>query len=237
MVRDARGKVNTSTRGSLHGTALFAGLHRIVVDEIGANCAWQTVAKGREVFGAGVASADVFFIVSGLLRVTTFSAMGREVSFRDLGAGATIGTVAAIDGQPRSASVVAIEPTTIAILSRERFLNLLAAHPALALAVMKDFAGLIRELTIRVVSTTTATIPIRVRRELLSLARAEGIVGNRSTISRPPTHADLATRVGATREAVTRELNKLIRDGLLSKAGKAFVIQDVDRLEQMAQDE
>jgi CRP-like cAMP-binding protein len=237
MDRDSRRTPSKSARRSLHGARLFASLAPHVVDEIAEGCVWQTVAKGRELFGAGVGGADVYFVVDGSVRVTTFSAAGREVSFRELGAGSAIGTVAAIDGQPRSASVVAIEDATIAVLPRERFLALLTRHPPLALAVLADFAGLIRGLTNRVVATTTATIPIRVRRELLELARTAGVAGNRSTIAQPPTHADFATRIGATREAVTRELNKLTRDGLLAKSGKALVITDVGQLEAAAEDD
>jgi len=166
--------------------------------------------------------------------VTTFSAMGREVSFRDLGPGSTLGTVAAIDGQPRSAAVIAVETATVAMLPREKFLALLGDHPSLAMAVLNDFASLIRELTQRVVATTTATIPVRVRQELLTFARAAGIANNKAVLERLPTHADFATRIGATREAVTRELNKLTKAGLLAKAGKSLVITDVGRLEQLA---
>ena len=234
MAQDARRAVAKSARGNLDGIALLAALDRRIVAEIAQACTWQSVSRGRELFGAGVASADVHFVERGVVRVTTFSATGREVSFRDLGPGSTLGTVAAIDGQPRSAAVIAVETATVAILPREKFLTLLGEHPSLAMAVLNDFASLIRELTQRVVATTTATIPVRVRQELLTFARAAGIANNKAVLERLPTHADFATRIGATREAVTRELNKLTKAGLLAKAGKSLVITDVGRLEQLA---
>lgn len=227
-----RRKVNSEALAKI---ALFAGLNRKTIDSISEACSWRSVAKGTELFGAGVAATDVYFVVAGLVRVTTFSASGREVMFRELGAGSTLGTLAAIDGQSRSAAVVAVETTTFAVLPRDRFLALLTDHPALALAMLVDFAGLIRELTRRVVATTTATIPIRVCQELLSIARAGGIEKNKATLARLPTHAEFAARIGATREAVTREFSKLSAAGVISRAGKKIVITDIRWLEQAAE--
>ena len=92
------------------------------------------------------------------------------------------------------------------ILAKEREQETLRAALAqdLAALVLRRLAALIRDLTARVVDTTTLTVPERVRAEIVRQARAAGVKGNRATIKGLPTHADLASRLGATREAVSR---------------------------------
>ncbi len=68
-------------------------------------------ARDRQVVSQDSAGNDVHFVVRGRVRVTIFAAGGQEVAFRDLGAGKSFGELSAIDGQARSASVVALEPS------------------------------------------------------------------------------------------------------------------------------
>lgn len=198
------------------------------------DCRWRTVEREREIVGVGVASTDVHFIARGRVRITIYSEAGREVTFRELGPGDSFGQLAAIDGNARSATVTALDATTLASITRDRFFRLIREHPDVGIDVMRDLAALIRDLTSRVVDGTTLTVPVRVRRELIRLAGAGTISGNRATVASAPTHADLASRIGATREAVTRELNKLDRIGLIRRQGRSLTILDLAALDAAA---
>ena len=52
----------------------------------------------------------------------------------------------------------------------------------------------------------------------------------------PPTHVEIASRVSTHREAVTRELTRLTRIGIVKRSGDALLVSDVERLTQMVQD-
>ena len=86
----------------------------------------------------------MYFIVTGRVRVVNFSLSGREVAFDEIPAGAYFGETAAIDGEPRSATVVALGDTMVAIMSPETLYALLIEHPKVALSLMVRMATIIR---------------------------------------------------------------------------------------------
>lgn len=176
---------------------------------------------------------DLFLLVSGRVRVTTYSANGRQVTFRDSEAGEHFGDIAAIDGGPRSADVVTLEPSVVASLDRAAFMTLLHDEPLVAQRVMLRLVSLVRQLSERVIDLSTLGVQNRLHAELLRLARTAGIVGNQARLDPAPKHAALASQISTNREQVTRELNVLVRNCVLRKDDKALLVADVARLELM----
>jgi CRP-like cAMP-binding protein len=154
---------------------------------------------------------EVFFIIGGRVRVTFFSKCGREVSFRDLPAGEMFGELSAIDGLPRSCTVVALADTMVAIMSASVLWDLLREHESVNACLLRRLTRLVRALSERVVEFSTLTVRKRIQVELLRLAR-EAAPGQKSAVISPaPTHAEFASRVSTHREAVTRGLGELAR--------------------------
>jgi CRP-like cAMP-binding protein len=91
-----------------------------------------------------------------------------------------------------------------------------------------------RELAERLLELGAQPVQRRVCVDLLRLARDAGIIDNRAGLEPAPTHYDIASRVGSSREQVTRELSSLARRGLLERAGRKLVLRDVAALEQLA---
>lgn len=212
---------------SIDGIEFLAGLAETERERLAADCRWRTFPRGAEVVSAEAGSTDVHLIARGRVRVTFYSPSGREVAFRDLGAGASLGELSAIDGQARSASVVALDEATIATLSRDRFWRLLRENPEVSANVLRNLAALVRDLSARIVDTTVLTVPQRVRAEIVRLARTTVPKGKSALILRAPTHAELASQIGATREAVSRELSRMAGDGLVERRGRDLLVHDV----------
>jgi CRP-like cAMP-binding protein len=223
-----------STHSLLTANGILRSLSVDELARLSSDCRWRTVEREREIVGVGVASTDVHFIARGRVRITIYSEAGREVAFRELAPGDSFGQLAAIDGNARSATVMALDATTLGSITRDRFFRLMREHPDVGLDVMRDLTALIRDLTSRIVDGTTLTVPVRVRRELFRLANEGTVSGNRATVAAAPTHADLANRIGATREAVTRELNRLDRIGLIRREGRSLTILDLAALDTAA---
>jgi CRP-like cAMP-binding protein len=231
MAKDAA----PSTLG-LRGVTLLEGLSDERLEWIARQCAWRRYAAGQHIISREAPDRDVHLIVAGRVRITTYSAAGRQVTFRDERAGEVLGDVAAIDGRPRSADAIALEGVLVASMSPGSFRGLMEQEPVVAERVLRRLAGLIRGLSERVIELSTLGVQNRIHAELLRLAREAGVDANRARIDPAPRHADIASQVSTYREQVTRELSALAKLGILAKDGKALVVRDVDRLAKMVRE-
>ena len=220
----------------LRHVRLLEGLPAQRLEAIAQECAWRNYAGGRQIISRNAGDRDVYFLVSGRVRVTTYSAAGRQVTFSDYAAGEFFGDVAAIDDMPRTADVVALESSLLASLSAPAFRRLLRDEPAIAERLLKRWAGLVRRLSERVIDLSTLGVHSRIHGELLKLARQAGVAGNSARIDPAPRHADLASQVSTYREQVTRELSSLTKAGVLGKDGRALIVHDVKRLEKLVEE-
>ena len=218
---------------TLGGISIFAGLTPEALDAIQRRCAWRRYEGGEPIVGYLESSDDVFFVASGEVAVTIYSVAGQAVSFRTLGAGDIFGEYAAIDGGPRSASVEARTSCLIASMSAKEFRKLLRAEPAVAEAVLKDLVRNVRSLTKRVYEFSTLAVNNRIHAELLRLASLAPREGKGARLAPAPTHAEIASRISTHREAVTRELNRLARIGIIERKNGTLIVRDLDRLAAM----
>jgi CRP/FNR family transcriptional regulator, cyclic AMP receptor protein len=220
----------------LRSVALLAGLSAQRLETLARECAWRNFDAKQSIISRAAPDRDLYFIVSGRVRVTTYSAAGRQVTFRDFGPGEHFGEVAAIDGMARSADVVGLESGLLASLPPAALARLLREEPALAERLLRDFAKLVRRLSSRVVDLSTLGVHQRLHTELLRLAQEAGVKDNRARIDPAPKHADLASQVSTYREQVTRELSTLAKAGVLGKEGRALLVLDVSRLRRMVEE-
>jgi CRP/FNR family transcriptional regulator, cyclic AMP receptor protein len=222
-------------RAALATFDILRGLSAAELDALVAQCTWRPYEKGREVIEQEGGSKDVYFVASGRVRITIYAASGREVSFRDLAPGASFGELSAVDGLSRSASVVALEDTWVASISRDQFWTLLRTKPAVTENVVKVLVALVRNLTERVVDYSTLGVRNRIQAELVRMARETKPSGNRCVIAPAPKHLDIANRVSTNREEVAREFSHLSREKVIERRQGELVILDLRRLVSMVE--
>jgi CRP/FNR family cyclic AMP-dependent transcriptional regulator len=215
---------------------LLGGLAPEKLDAIARQCVWRNYEAGKRIISRNAADRDVYLLVSGKVRITTYSQGGRQVTFRDIAAGEIFGEVAALDDKPRTADVIALEAALIASMPPATFRRLLTDEPEVAQRMLKRLAGMVRMVSERVIDLSTLGVQNRIHAELLRLAREAGVERNTARIEPGPKHADIASQVSTYREQVTRELSALARAGILGKEGGALVVRDVKRLEKMVED-
>ena len=214
---------------------ILRGLGPAELDALVAQCTWRAFEKGREVIEQEGGSKDVYFVAAGQVRITIYAASGREVAFRDLAPGASFGERSAVDGLSRSTSVIALEDSWLASISRDQFWLLLRTKPAVVENVVKGLVALVRNLTERVVDYSTLGVRNRIQAELVRMARETKPTSNRVVITPAPKHLDIANRVSTNREEVAREFGHLSREKIVERRRGELVILDLKRLMNMVE--
>ncbi len=221
---------------TLSAVELLSKLPAEEVRRLEARVRWHRYRANEQIIDREADSRDVFFIVQGKVRVVNFSLSGREISFADIDAGGYFGELAALDGAPRSANIVALAPTTVAIMSPTMFHQLLGNYPVVALQLIQHLVSVIRTSNSRIMDLSTIGANNRVHAELLRLARPGMGADNTARIEPMPIHGDIASRVSTARETVARVLGDLAREGVVERSGTALVIRDMARLEELVEE-
>lgn len=203
---------------------LFKSLSVKTIEDLDGRCIWRRAHANECILDYRDGGADVYFVVQGHVRVLIRTTSGKESLLRDIGDGEFFGELAAIDSRPRSAAIVAITDTIIARMPPTVFRDMVHRHPDVCDQLLILLASQVRMLANRVNEFSAFDVRARIHAELLRLSRPTG--DKQSVISPPPTHAELAARVSTHREAVTRELNRLERAGLLERRRGALVLLD-----------
>jgi CRP-like cAMP-binding protein len=221
--------MSTSDATLFRGVALISSLPAERLSALARATTIRNYMKSCEILSVRDQSSDVFFVLSGRIQVRNYSREGREVLYSVIGPGEIFGEFAAIDGRPRSASIVADEDTVIARLSCADFISLLRANFDVTLKLMQLLTAKSRALTDRLLELVSLTSRDRVRIELARLADTGIRCGAGVTIQPAPTHYEIAARVGSHREAVTKELNHLEALGYLRVNRKQIVILNMNK--------
>ena len=199
------------------------------------NCSTRQYSRHQFIVRESEASTNLFFINSGKVRVTLFSSSGKEVSFVDMNAGENFGEISAIDGGPRSASVMALEDTEITVMPGKLLQNILLEQPQVAIYLLKQMSSIVRRLCNRIFEYSTLGARNRIHSELLRLARENLDLDGKARIHSPPTHSEIASRVSCHREAVSREMKVLENQGVIEKGTKKLIVPDCKLLETLVQ--
>ncbi|MEO1200280.1 MAG: Crp/Fnr family transcriptional regulator [Pseudomonadota bacterium] len=218
------------TQQSLSDLPLFKDAEADVLRRFEHQMFWKTADEGELVLDFEDESSDVFFIAQGAVRVVVRTPGGREIIFGDLHDGEFFGEMAAIDDQPRSANVTALYKTRIGTMRAQAFLNLVFSSRTISHRLMRILTERIRGGNARMLELAVLPIKLRLYRDLLRQGRPRGTSGD-LVISPPPFQHEIAARIGARREAVSRELSQLAKDGAIEKTRRSIVIKAPDELE------
>lgn len=215
---------------SLAKVSLFAAMDERDLQDLARNIRRSAYSPGEMVVQHLDDDDDVYIILKGSLIASIISPEGREVAFDVMVAGDYFGEIAAIDGNGRSASVAALVDSEVAAISGRRFRELIDRHGVVSAALVRDLVARIRRLTERNYENIALRIKHRVQLELLRLANRDGVLHDGGVVTPAPTHAQIAARVGANREAVTREISSLAKNGFIKASRQSITILNAEGL-------
>ena len=151
-----------------------------------------------------------------------------------LGGCEVLGEIALLDGSPRSASVVAVEPTTGLLLTRATVLDVMARHPVVLDAMLHALGRLVRRLTEQAGDLVFLDLGGRLAKLLLRLAEGRSPTAEGIVLDTRLSQSELAAMVGASRPAVNRVLHMFATRGLITVDGRVIVVCDVEELRRRA---
>ncbi|MBV8083684.1 MAG: Crp/Fnr family transcriptional regulator [Chloroflexi bacterium] len=212
---------------------LFSGLAPRELDALSQTLRPRHYAKGDLIFQQGDPGDAFYVIESGEVKIVLTSADGREAILAILGPGHFFGELSLLDGEVRSADVLAKEDCTLLLLHRGDFRPFLRSHPDAAEALLAVLSRRLRATDDIVHDAAFLDVAARLARLLLKLGEAHGRQeeGGRMVLGIRLTQEDLAAMVGSTRETVNKWLKTWERGGLISNRGGILTITNAHELQ------
>jgi CRP/FNR family transcriptional regulator, cyclic AMP receptor protein len=220
----------------LDGSSLFGGFDRTALDALMSSARVMTVAPDETLFMQGDQPDGCYAILEGVLKVSILGPDGEEALIALVGSGEVIGDMAMIDGQPRSATLTALKPSTLAFVSKSRFEAFAAAHPEIYRHMLEMVVSRLRRSNEAFTGQMLLPLGGRLARTMLRLAEVFGqpLDGGRVLIHQKLTQADLALMTASARENVNRQLAEWRATGLVSRISAYYCLEDVERLRDQA---
>ena len=172
----------------------------------------KSAPRSTTIMAGGDPTDSLYIVLSGRLKVMMSDAEGKEVILSILGPGEFFGEMGLIDDEPRSATVVTIEPCELLSIAKRDFKTSLAENFDMNMAVMRGLVRRLREADRKIGSLALLDVYGRVARLLLDMA--ENVDGEKVVTKRLPKQ-DIAKMIGASREMVSRVMKDLQSGGYI----------------------
>ena len=201
-----------------------------------ASLARVRVYKAREtIVEKGDPARELFVLLRGRAKVLTRGAEGADAALNVMGSGQVFGEVALLDGQPRSATVIALEECEVAVIDLQAFRDFLVSSPPVAFELLGVLARRVRELTARLEDRAFLDVPARLAKQLLWLAEHHGErTASGAQIAVRLSQQELGDLIGATRESVNKHINEWTRSGVLKQGRDRIELLDLEALRAVA---
>jgi CRP-like cAMP-binding protein len=213
----------------LKNIPLFADLKDEIIQKIFNLMQKRVYKKGNIILMEEEFGDTLFILNEGSVKITRLSDDGREVILSILGEGDFFGEMSIFDGENRSANVIALEDTSVLILKRGDFLDLLEKHPKIAIVLLQEMAMRLRRSDQQIEGLSLSDAENRIAMSLLRLAEDLGVIKQgQVVIENLPYQQDIANMAGTSRETVSRMLTLLQRKGYIQKRGRRLTITNYD---------
>ncbi len=216
----------------LQRVSIFSGVNADSLARIASITVEKTFPKKSIIFHEGDEGDTLYILKSGRVKISKITEDGREKTLTIMQPGDFFGEMAILDSLPRSATAEVLdEPATAFTVNKRDFERIIVETPLIALQIMRDLTRRIRQVNQQVEDLAFKDVHERVASTLFHLSRSEGRpMGTKVLINLKMTHQDLANMVGSSRETVTRALNRLQDEGIISIAHQQITINQLKAL-------
>lgn len=206
---------------------LFSNLDDSEIQQLAYICNEKSFEKGQTIFYEEDMGTSFYLILSGQVKIVMLSSDGREHILGLLREKDFFGEMAILDGEPRSATAVALSDVKTVTITREDFHRLLRNNPDMSIKIMAVLCKRLRQADRHVESLVFLTAPGRVARTIMQLAEDQGYKdGDKLSILHKMTRQEFANIAGTSRETLTRVLMDFQDEGILDVSKNQIIILD-----------
>ncbi|HEY4223121.1 MAG TPA: Crp/Fnr family transcriptional regulator [Myxococcota bacterium] len=211
----------------LKDVPLFAGLDHDDLARLSLLITEKHYPKDTVIVSATDPGDALYIVAEGEVKVSLWSDNGREIILSTLGPGSFFGEMSLVDGEPRSANVACLSDSLLLRLGRKEFLQALRGYPTIAINVMTEVCVRLRRADESIGNLALLDVYGRVARFLLERCEEEGDpVPEGHLIKKMPTQQHIASRIGTSRETVSRALSEFQRRGFIEQRGKGLLVRE-----------
>jgi CRP/FNR family cyclic AMP-dependent transcriptional regulator len=226
-VSGSTGASRAALRAALGSAPILRSAPGDALDELAHSGTVRAFRRGTYLFHQGDPSGEILCLVAGRLEVSSTAPSGHRKLHAVVSDPQLLGELGVLGESPRTATVLALEDSTVWVASAERFLDFLAVTFEATRELLRVLSGQIQSHEAFAEDLLHLDLRGRVAKRLLQLSGDGGLVPQM-------THGDLASLCGGSRENVTRTLSELERRGLVERVGRRYRIKDVSALERLA---
>ena len=211
----------------LQSVSIFWDLNENDLGHIADKMVAKHFENGNYIFLEDSEGEQCFFVLKGSVKVTRLSKDGREVILAMLNEGDFFGEMSLLDGESRSANVIALEKTKVLTLDRNDFIAVVNDYPQIAVQLLKELARRLRKSDRQIASLSLSDAEKRIALCIIRFADEQGVIQNgKVSIPKTPIQQDIANMAGTSRETVSRALGLLEKEDLIERNGRELIILD-----------
>ena len=211
----------------LQSVSIFWDLNENDLGHIAEKMVAKHFENGNYIFLEDSEGEQCFFVLEGSVKVTRLSKDGREVILAMLNEGDFFGEMSLLDGESRSANVIALEKTKVLTLDRNDFIAVVNDYPQIAVQLLKELARRLRKSDRQIASLSLSDAEKRIALCIIRFADEQGVIQNgKVSIPKTPIQQDIANMAGTSRETVSRALGLLEKEDLIERNGRELIILD-----------
>ena len=211
----------------LQSVSIFWDLNENDLGHIADKMVAKHFENGNYIFLEDSEGEQCFFVLEGSVKVTRLSKDGREVILAMLNEGDFFGEMSLLDGESRSANVIALEKTKVLTLDRNDFISVVNDYPQIAVQLLKELARRLRKSDRQIASLSLSDAEKRIALCIIRFADEQGVIQNgKVSIPKTPIQQDIANMAGTSRETVSRALGLLEKEDLIERNGRELIIID-----------
>ena len=215
------------TSDFLSTVSIFSDLNQETLEKVKSITTERKYPKGSMIILEEEYGDKLFIVKEGTVKITRVNDEGKEVILALLGSSEIFGEMAILDGESRSANVLAQENCNLIVVSSEDFIEILKNNFKVSFALMSELAKKIRKSDLQIEALSLSDAEHRIGVSILSLAEDMGVIRNgKVTIQNLPFQQDIANMAGTSRETVSRVMKTFEDRSLILKEGHTVVIPD-----------